>query len=237
MDKLAYITGTSRGIGKALALLLLREGYKVIGVARHNSIDHPNYTHLELDLNDLEAMTSFEFMEEAEKVLLINNAGMLGDIDAVGKINDESIVRVMNVNTLAPQILCNKFIKRFQNHKGKFQILNISSGAGKRPIPSWASYCASKAAIDLYSETIAEELEWKQMNNWSIHSCAPGVVDTQMQSQIRSVSEDRFKLVDNFKAYKSNDELYSADYVASKLFELIENPQKFPEVVLSVRDF
>ena len=237
MKLLAYITGSSSGIGKATAELLLKQGYHVIGLSRSNEIAHPNFTFRPIDLADISAVKLFSFDHEAERVILINNAGILGEVGPVGTIEDAEIVNVININTLAPQILINKFLKRFLNKKGSFHVLNISSGAGKRPIPSWAAYCASKAAIDLFSETVAEELEWKQKDNWFIHSCAPGVVDTKMQEQIRSTSYEQFKLVDNFIAYKENQELYTPDYVASQLFKVINDPASFPETIISVREF
>ena len=141
------------------------------------------------------------------------------------------------MNTIAPQILTNSFIKRFKNVKGQFHVLNISSGAGKNPIDAWATYCASKAALDLFSETVAEELDWRGHENWKVHSCAPGVVDTGMQEQIRSVDITDFKLVQKFKDLKENNELSTPVHVAKKLWEVISNPAAFAEIVISVRDF
>lgn len=236
-NKLAYVTGSSKGIGKALVERLLNQGYNVIGLSRSNEINHPNFQHVGIDLSNIKEVTAYSFDEKAENVLLVNNAGLVGDINPVGAIDNQKITEVMNVNTIAPQILCNNFIKRFQNEKGQFHILNISSGAGKNPISSWATYCASKAALDLFSETISTELEWSELTNWHIHSCAPGVVDTAMQSQIRAASEEEFNRVQYFKDLKTNKELYSPEFVANKLLEVIENPQKFSETLISVRDF
>lgn len=237
MAKLAYITGSSRGIGKALSELLLANGYSVVGISRQNSIDHPGFRHISLDLSDLKAVNEFWFEEQADEVILVNNAGRIGEIGPIGTIPNMEIEKVMNINTLAPQIFSNKFVKRFLNSNGKFQILNISSGAGKKAITSWATYCASKAAIDLFSETLSAELEWQEKDNWFIHSTAPGVVDTAMQDQIRSSSKTQFQHIENFVAYKENNELYTPEYVASKLFEIIQYPERFPDVVNSVRDY
>ncbi|MEO9533801.1 MAG: SDR family NAD(P)-dependent oxidoreductase [Crocinitomicaceae bacterium] len=237
LNKLAYITGSSKGIGLAITKLLLKDGFHVIGLSRSNDFEHPNFQFQELDLNNLRAVQSFNFEKSAEKVILINNAGLVGDINPIGSVDNQQIEAVMNVNTIAPQILTNKFVKRFQNDKGHFHVLNISSGAGKKAIDAWATYCASKAAIDLFSETVAEELEWRGHHNFRIHSCAPGVVDTNMQSDIRSASESSFKLVNHFKELKSNNELASTDEVAIKLKMIIDQPDSFPSTLLSVRDF
>ena len=237
LNKIAYITGSSKGIGLAITKLLLKDGFHVIGLSRSNDFEHPNFQFQELDLNNLRAVQSFKFERSAEKVILINNAGLVGDINPIGSVENQQIEAVMNVNTIAPQILTNKFVKRFQNVKGHFHVLNISSGAGKKAIDAWATYCASKAAIDLFSETVAEELEWRGHHNFRIHSCAPGVVDTNMQSDIRSASESSFKLVNHFKELKSNNELASTDEVAIKLKMIIDQPDFFPNTLLSVRDF
>ena len=237
LNKLAYITGSSKGIGLALSNLLLTEGYEVIGLSRSNVIEHDNFHFRKLDLGHLSDVHRFKFEKSADQVLLVNNAGIVGDINPVGSTDNQQIESVMNVNTIAPQILCNKFIERFKNEKGSFHIINISSGAGKKAIDAWATYCASKAAIDLFSETVAEELEWRGHHNIKIHACAPGVVDTAMQVQIRASSEDSFKLVEHFKDLKTNNELASAHSVAQKLNVLIKNPEKFPETIISVRDF
>lgn len=237
MDRVAYITGSSRGIGKTLAELLLENDWEVIGLSRSNSIEHPHYTYQELDLNDLSKVRNYIFKVSGEQVLLVNNAGAIGEIGAVGTIPNETIEQVMNINTIAPQILMNNFIRQFDQKEGHFHILNISSGAGKRPIDAWASYCASKAAIDLFSETIADELDWRGKSNWTIHSCAPGVVDTKMQNTIRSADPENFKSHQKFIDLKENGELSSAAKVAGKLYQLITSPDQFPDTIVSVRDF
>ena len=236
-NKIAYITGSSRGIGKALVIKLLDSGYKVVGIARTPFVETRNYSNVTLDLNDLNAVNSFEFEQSADEVLLINNAGAIGEILPVGQISNQSIQDVITINTIAPQILMNKFIKTYSTNVKFGHILNISSGAGKNPIDAWASYCASKAAIDLFSRTIKTEFQLRNIDNWYIHSIAPGVVDTKMQEEIRNADPTAFKLIDKFVGLKNNNELSSPKMVAEKLFQVISAPTKFPETIISVRDF
>lgn len=236
-NKVAYVTGSSRGIGKALVQVLIDNGYYVIGLARTNDFDHPNYEFKSIDFSNTQNVKDYVFQHQGESTLLVNNAGAIGEINAIGEVPNQTIENVININTIAPQILMNNFIRSFKAEAGSFHILNISSGAAQKPISSWATYCASKAALDLFSETVAEELEWKQMANWKIHACAPGVVDTEMQVEIRSADESSFQHVNNFKAYKKNNELFTPKYVATKLMEVIKRPQEFVDTVISVRDF
>ena len=235
--KLAYVTGASRGIGEALVHELISAGYRVIGLSRTTKIDHPNFTFVQLDLSNLEAVKSFTFDETGPHVLLVNNAGMLGEVGSVGAINDSTFERVMRVNTIAPQILMNQFIKTFKKTAERGHILNISSGAGKNAIDGWAAYCASKAALDLFSETIRLEFNLHQLENWYIHSIAPGVVDTEMQSEIRNSNPAEFKSLDRFIALKVENQLTEPVAVAKKLFRVIEHPAQFESTILSVREF
>ena len=236
-NKIAYITGCSRGIGAALVDLLLDLDYQIIGIARSNVVERPNFKFIKLDLNDLEAVQQFNFSQNASEVLLINNAGIIGEISPVGQISDQSIQQVINVNTIAPQILMNKFIKTFSQKVKKGHIINISSGAGKHPIDAWASYCASKAALDLFSQTTAEELKSREILNWHIHAIAPGVVDTQMQSDIRQANPENFKLYERFVGLKNDNELSDPKNVANQINKVIQQPLNYPETVISVRDF
>ena len=73
-----FITGSSSGIGKALALKALEEGHKVTGISRRHIIEHPNYHHLSYDLADMDSYLKMNFNRnrEASKLVLVNNAGI-----------------------------------------------------------------------------------------------------------------------------------------------------------------
>lgn len=236
-NKIAYVTGTSRGIGKALAEKLLANNYEVFGLSRNNSITHPNFTFIQIDISNLEALEKFNFQSHPSDVLLVNNAGIIGEIGSVGQLKSEDIIKVITTNVLAPQILTNKFINKYADSNHQYHILNISSGAGKSPIDGWATYCSSKAAIDLFAETVKTELKTRNMSNWYVHSIAPGVVDTEMQAQIRKSDPEMFPSVQRFRDYKENDDLFKPDWVAEKLYEVIDDPEKFPKNLISVRDY
>ena len=217
-----YITGISRGLGKALVLEFLRQGHTVVGIGRSHAIDHPYFSFIQCDLEDLELVKKIRFESEKEKCLLINNAGIIGSIQRVSDQRNSDIEQVMNVNALAPMILCQQFLKDISTSV-ETCILNISSGAARRSIPSWAAYCASKAALDRFSETLYfEELE--RGRNIKVYSVAPGVLDTDMQQFIRSSSPAAFSSRQNFVNLKEDHALQSLEKTVEMLLKLLIKP-------------
>jgi benzil reductase ((S)-benzoin forming) len=223
MSKTYIITGVSRGIGKALAEHFLSKNQSVIGIGRTNSIQNPNFQFIELDLLDSSAIENLEFPTiQSEEIILINNAGIIGDIERISSMKADSIDEIMQVNVVAPIKLTRK-VSEFCGNSKQFTLVNISSGAGKRPIPSWAGYCASKAAIDLFSQTfLLEEQELGKKTR--VYSVSPGVIDTDMQVQIRATDESSFSSLENFQKLKTEQKLETPERIALKLDKLLNIP-------------
>jgi benzil reductase ((S)-benzoin forming) len=115
-------------------------------------------------------------------------------------------------------------------------IINVSSGAGKKPSDGWANYCASKSALDMFSSVIGVEKRMDK-NNIRIFSVSPGIIDTAMQDEIRKVNKENFSRLSEFIEYKKEGMLVPPQKVAKKYIHLIENEDKFNDVLVSVRDF
>ena len=241
MDAVFFITGSSQGIGKALAEAILAENDQnfVVGISRSNSIAHERFVHIEADLSrdiSLTAQKLFEQYRPTKKVVLVNNAGSLGHTAYFGKIDNQKTEQAIQLNINAPAILMNEFIKAYGNGKMNPLILNISSGAGKGPVDGWAVYCASKAALDMLSEVAMLEAG-KRGSSLKVFSVSPGVVDTEMQSEIRDTSQEDFSRVQQFVRLKKEGELTAPSEVAQKLMNIIQNPQAFEGVLQDVRKF
>ncbi|WP_296622924.1 SDR family NAD(P)-dependent oxidoreductase [Marivirga sp.] len=237
---LFIITGASKGIGKGLAEKALKTGADVWGLNRTHSIEHENYKAKTCDLADLHILQKelpqfFSEAKEYEKIVLINNAGTLGDIGHLGGIENESIPHLFDLNVSAPILLMNQFMKDFKDFKGEKIIINISSGAGKNAVDGWSGYCASKAALDMVSKVAAKEAEMDR-SGFIIKAIAPGVVDTEMQTQIRNTDKKSFSGVDKFKNLKEENQLSSEEEVAEKYFHFIDNLEQYSDVILDVRD-
>ena len=236
---LFIITGTSRGIGFAIANQALQQAdAKVLGIARTNSISNPRFSFQKVDLANADEVNAVVFPpdEGFSKITLINNAGMLGDVNRLGALAPQSIANTIAVNLTAPTILMNRFLSAYAQSKGQKVIVNISSGAGRKAISSWSVYCTTKAAIDMLSEAAQQE-QIEQGTSTKIFSVAPGVVDTAMQAGIRSVEKANFSQLDRFVELKQKGLLASPESIAEKLLLLVEHPQKFSEVIFDVRKF
>ena len=233
MKKTALITGSSKGIGKELSLLLLKKGYTVFGYSRTNSIRHKNFHFNQIDLSSIQNLESINFpkLDEDEHVCLINNAGEIGEIDKFGNKKTNDIINEFNLNTVAPTILSNSFIRSYQDQSNHPIIINISSGAALRPIESWGTYCQSKAALDMLTKIINQE-----HNSIKAYSIYPGVVDTEMQKKIRDTDIEKFALKDVFVEYFRNNELVDPKIISKKIYHILSNLDLFENNMISLRD-
>ena len=98
-------------------------------------------------------------------MLLINNAATIGSIVPFDKKENRDIINEYNLNLVSPTILCRKFITTYTDQKKL--LINIGSGAANSPIPSWSTYCATKSALDMLTQVIAEE----NHKNLRVFSC------------------------------------------------------------------
>ncbi len=237
-----FITGASGGLGRALAVQLLAAADAVVvGIARHSTIRHARYQHQFLDLADVAAVEQalpqvFLPFDDATRLTLINNAGVLGTIGYVGQLAPGHFARVFGVNALAPALLLNAFLAAYAARGLPLTVLNISSGAAQRPIDGWAAYCASKAALEMLTRTVAAEQV--VLGNHHVRVCAlsPGVLDTPMQAQIRAADAAEFSQVAHFQALHANGELTGADAAARRIVAFLGQPVAPAAVVINLRD-
>ena len=151
------------------------------------------------------------------KITLINNAGTIHPIKTVDLLEETDIKSNLTINVLSPVLMISK-LTRFANKNNKqLKIINISSGAYNQPIDSWALYCTSKAAVQMYLEVVLSE-----NNNDSavkILSIDPGVMDTGMQESIRYSESKGFSKKNDFVNLHRENKLRSVDSVAKVIKE------------------
>ncbi len=232
------ITGSSKGLGKALLDLLLKDKNNfVYGLARTLDYVHERYSQTSIDLSDLSKVGEYQFpnLENPEKIVLINNAGMVGDINHVGKLENKRIIDCYNLNLIAPALLINNFLSKYEELNCEKLVLNISSGAGRTPIDGWNVYCSTKAGVDMFSEVLNEEVKLNK-SSVTVLSLAPGIIDTEMQNQIREADQSGFSNVERFVNFKKEGELVDPSLTAQQVFRFISEKLLQKEVICSVRD-
>lgn len=187
---LAVVTGGDRGIGKAIAKMLVMDGYKVVFTYKQNEEkaketfkELKNYGDVEfykLDVTDwLQISKFFDNIGEKYKAIkvLVNNAGIIGKESTISKITIDDWKNVIDVN-LTGAFYCCKFAIPYLI-KGKGCIINISSIAGKMGGTVGCHYAASKAGIIGLTFALASELAPYGIR---VNAVAPGPVDTDLLS-------------------------------------------------------
>ena len=232
------VTGSSRGLGKAIAEAFLNKGAKVIGISRSSSIEHENYTHIEADLSKLEEVKSLDipFQSGLEKYILINNAGRLGKVNTFDEIEVDDIVQTTQLNYLSPIVLIKKFNRFKRNEKGAFYVINIGSGAAYQPIDGWSMYCSTKSALSMFTRVVKEESD---IHNFGLNvvDLSPGIIDTDMQAEIRKASVDEFSEAKRFVEYHQNGELQSAIQTADLIISNFGSLFKNSDAIDSLRNY
>ena len=231
---LYVVTGTTRGLGAALAAQLAAEdGNDLVTMSRSGAT-------LEADFADPAATHSACDRLEArlhgkryERAVLINNAGVVSPVGPLDVVDPRELERNLQVNLIAPMLLMRAFL-RATDAVPQRRIINISSGAGRRAIFGWSAYCAAKAGLDMASRVVAAECEARGMAV-EVVSLAPGVIDTGMQEVVRGASPERFADVERFRAMKEQGVLRPATDVAADILRLERSGALKGEAVQDLR--
>jgi benzil reductase ((S)-benzoin forming) len=237
-----YITGTSSGIGKELALQALeRQNTKVFGISRTCSVVHSQYEHIYADLsNTVDVSRVIDLFKKefltSDNVYLINNAGVVDPIRYVGSFSQIEIHNLLHINLISTIQLINAFLEiPIKTIKSRI-ILSVSSGAATKVIDGWSLYGAAKAGIDHFSLHVSRELELIGDMQTRIFSVAPGVVDTTMQQRIREAPVRSFSTKERFVELFNNNELVSSETTAQYYLKILDAPEKFTKTVFSLRE-
>ena len=229
--RLTILTGASRGLGAAMAEQLLAADTLLLTLSRH-----PDATLLakaqeagatleqwSIDLgHDIGAAARLESWLRQHATAgftsasLINNAGLLGRVGPISNSDSENLAAVLRVGLEAPLLLTAAFLRATRDWAIDKRVLSISSGAAKRPIAGWAAYCAAKAGLDHFSRVTALD-EARLPNPARIVSLAPGVIDTDMQGELRAADASGFPEQSHFVELKSSGQLPTPHAAAARV--------------------
>ena len=246
---LFIITGASRGMGLALAQQLILPGNALLCLSRQTSDalatlaeqQQVPLTQWSADLNDAAPQAALlkEWLAKQplayDSATLINNAGMIPQIAPLSDVPADEITRALRVGIEAPMLLTSAFLQATANWRIPKKVLNISSGLGRRAMASQAGYCAAKAAMDHFTSCVALE-EALKPNGAKVCSLAPGVIDTDMQIQLRSAPDANFPDKAAFVGMKSQGSLSSPFEAAGRLIAYLSRSDFGSNPVADVRD-
>ncbi len=228
---LYIITGTTKGLGAALCELLASDTEnRVIGLSRaaSSTTSSAGPHNVFVDLADIGSIGQAFAVCEAmctgmrfERAVLINNAGLVVPFGGFGSLDPIDMAKNINVNLTAPMVLTGLFANATLASASQRLVVNISSGAAKRPLAGWSAYCAAKAGLEMATRAAALESGVRDPS-LAICSLAPGVVDTPMQAQVRGATAEQFPDVARFRAMKLDGALRPAADVARDIVKLIK---------------
>ena len=165
---------------------------------------------------------------------LINNAGVVPPIAPLRDANGQDLESALRVGLSAPMLLTAAFLHSTRDWSGPRRVLNISSGLGRNAMASQAAYCAAKAGMDHFTRCVALE-EALLPNGAKLCSLAPGVIDTDMQTHLRSADASNFPDRERFQKLKSGEQLSSPADAARAVLAWLERPDFGAEPVADVR--
>ena len=247
MSDLIIITGASSGIGRNLADAAAADGAQVATLSRRPGPGN----HLTIDLGDPDRWPTVvgwitELVSERDHphISFVHNAGTLEPIGFAGEVDLDGYRNNVLVNSAAGQVLGAGFLAAMAGRRTSATglLIMMSSGAGKHPYPGWSSYCAAKAALDMWVRTVGLE-QAQRLDDPStgrpdngrspvtVASIAPGVVATAMQDMIRNQDEGRFPNVDRFRDLHRDGSLADPAEVGAKFWRLCRRHATDPGVI------
>jgi NAD(P)-dependent dehydrogenase (short-subunit alcohol dehydrogenase family) len=222
---LVFLTGASSGIGLALAKAVPFEDARIIDIGRRGA---EGCEHFAADLADPASWRGVAqlFMREiqgfaGDRVVFIHCAGTLRPMGFAGEVEDEAYARNVLLNSAAPQVLGDAFLRALRRSDASGHLVMISSGAAHSVYEGWTSYGAGKAAVDQWVRAAGAE-QVRRGNHCRVLSVAPGIVATAMQEQIREASADVFPEVAKFADLHEAGELREPATVAREIWDLLD---------------
>ena len=247
---LYVLTGASRGMGLAMALQLLQPDNMLLCISRSANEAlaaqagkaGANLLQWTQDLAQgartcarLEKWLREQPGGSFASATLINNAGVIPRIGPLSEADADDLSQALRVGLEAPMQLTSAFLRATANWPGQRKVLNISSGLGRRAMASQAGYCAAKAGMDHFTRCVALE-EALEPNGAKVCSLAPGVIDTDMQNQLRSADSHAFPDQSRFLNLKATGALASPGDAATRVLAVLMRADFGVNPVADVRD-
>jgi len=245
-DRLVIVTGASRGLGHALAQALLRPRTRLLTMSRSACELPPvaggSHDDWPVDLAEPQPLAERldTWLRELPggrfgSTVFVHNAATLSTPAPLSEVPLGELAQAVRVNLEAPLLLSAAFLRATAGWAGRRQLLFISSGLGRSAMAGAASYCATKAGLDHLARALALE-EAARPNGARIVSLAPGVIDTDMQVQLRGADPAAFAARSRFLDLHQGGQLLSPTTVAGRIVTFLERENYGASPVADIRD-
>jgi NAD(P)-dependent dehydrogenase (short-subunit alcohol dehydrogenase family) len=226
--KTALITGGGRGIGRAVALMMGASGAGVVVMARGRDQIEATVRDIQAAGGQARAIAADigresdvrRLFDEAGPIdILVNNAGIIEPIAPVASAPPEAWLHDIEINLYGVFLTCHYALPAMLD-AGWGRIVNVSSGAARGTTIGWSAYSAAKAGVEALTGVLAREVGDRGVH---VNAVRPGIVDTDMQVEIRASSEEDFG-ADNlarFRGYKERGQLRAPEDPARLIFWLL----------------
>jgi NAD(P)-dependent dehydrogenase (short-subunit alcohol dehydrogenase family) len=222
-SQIAFITGTSSGLGRALAGQLIDRGWEVYGCSRRRSDLAALRQHC-ADLSQFDAVDSTlgTLLDDVRELdLVVLNAGVLGEIADLSSTPLADVERVMTVNVWA-----NKAIMDWLHRWGRpvSQVIMVSSGASVLGNRGWGPYALSKAALNMLARLYAHEFP-----DTHITALAPGIIDTAMMQQLcEEADAEHFPALQRLRDARAARTMPRPEAAAEKVLGVLDALRVYP---------
>ncbi|WP_108125113.1 SDR family NAD(P)-dependent oxidoreductase [Saccharospirillum mangrovi] len=230
--KLCLITGGSRGLGAELVTQYLADGWTVREFSRSGSGE----THIAADfsrrenaIDTIDAQFRAFAAQDWTEIVLIINAAQIGPIGPLSASVPRDWWQSLDVNLTLNISAIGLFQQHFQTMAARKVVAVISSGAAQAGMGGWGLYCLAKSGLERLAEAMAEEQQ-NQPQPIQTLNISPGLIDTDMQAQIRAADTDQFADVEQFRSYKDSGQLVAPARVAGAVRQLIAGPFRSGEL-------
>lgn len=186
MSDLVIVTGTSGGLGRAIAANAVREGYRVVGISRRTvdaadiGVDDDRYAHVAFDLGDIDNIGPLvaDIVERFGKPYALVNNAALGTDGLLPTLHNSDIEELVRVNVTSPIVLT-KYAVRHMLAARRGRVVNISSIVARTGYRGLSVYGATKSALDGFTRSLARDLGPRHV---TVNAVAPGFLETEMTS-------------------------------------------------------
>lgn len=222
-NRLCLITGGSRGLGANLTERYLESGWTVREFSRSGNSDahvEADFARRESAIDALDREMRALKSEPWEELVVILNSAQVGPVGPLSVSKPKDWWQSLDVN-LTLNLSCAGLVqKHFQNLTARKTLVAISSGAARQGMEGWGLYCLAKSGLERFVEAMALEQGYQSDPVGAI-SISPGLIDTEMQAQIRASDPEHFHDVEQFKQFQQQGALRPSKEVAEAVTRIV----------------